>query len=258
MLTKKEIIYPILLAITCVIVLVFGVSSITSNEQVIDYVTVSIIFLTFWKFGWLHTALISTSISQWNLKWTLATIPFIIIIAINIIGIDWTTLNFSMSALVNWSFNNFGIGLYEEFLMRALAMYILLRSWGNTRKGVVLACIVQALIFGLLHFKNLGLGAEFSAVTAQVVYASLVGMAFGALMLAIRTIWIGVILHGLVDAAGSISVYFGSVANDLPTAASFGELAMQVAVVFILTIPITIICLKHAPVGVYQSDGFVS
>lgn len=57
-------------------------------------------------------------------------------------------------------------------------------------RGVLLA----GVIFGALHLVNI-VGGDVVAVLVQVVYASLIGIAFGALLLRTNALWLLVALH---------------------------------------------------------------
>lgn len=46
-------------------------------------------------------------------------------------------------------------GLFEEILYRGFVMNGLLSHWGNSRKGVIKAVVISAVLFGVLHMINL-------------------------------------------------------------------------------------------------------
>ena len=84
-------------------------------------------------------------------------------------------------------------GFAEEAIFRGIAV----RAFQP--KGILPAAIFSSLIFGVLHFANLLVGADPVATTVQVVFAILYGIAFSAPFLYTGLIWPLVILHALQD-----------------------------------------------------------
>lgn len=89
-------------------------------------------------------------------------------------------------------------GFWEEGLTRglllSLVLVVALRSAGNPIRGVLLA----GAIFGALHLVNI-VGGDVVAVLVQVVYATLIGVAFGALLLRTNALWLLVAIHSLIN-----------------------------------------------------------
>lgn len=234
--------------------LVFSVSFLLTQifpDNIASYAVPILILTAFFFLNWLFEAKVTTPMRLWHPQWFLLATPFLALAFVNMfMGTDWSSLKFSTEALISLGFQNFGTGLFEETIMRVMALYLLIRVWGHTRKGLVAACLVQAVIFGLLHYSNFFLAdAPFGAVTVQVIYATLFGIAFGALALLANTIWIGVVTHALVDALGSLNDYFGpnTAASDLPKTETFIYYLSQISIVFVFTIPFAIWALRKAP-----------
>lgn len=150
------------------------------------------------KLGASREALITTPYSQWGGRWFLSLLPISVIALVNFIGVDFDSLNYSLSNVTLWLMSNIGIGLFEEVIMRGTVFYILYKAWGTSQKGVFYAVLVQALIFGLAHYINL-MDMSFMDVTFMVINASLIGVGFAGLMLVTRTIWLPVVLHVIFD-----------------------------------------------------------
>ena len=92
------------------------------------------------------------------------------------------------------------IGLYEEILCRGILLELMLRKWGNTRKGIFVSAFLSSFIFGLAHLVNLvGAANLLIATIAQVLYATMFGIFFAAVYLRSRNIWVVVILHAVFD-----------------------------------------------------------
>jgi CAAX amino terminal protease family. len=92
------------------------------------------------------------------------------------------------------------IGIFEEILCRGILLELMLRKWGNTRKGIFLSAFMSSLVFGFAHLVNLiGAADMLIATIAQVLYATLFGVFFAAVYLCSQNIWVVVLLHAVYD-----------------------------------------------------------
>jgi membrane protease YdiL (CAAX protease family) len=87
----------------------------------------------------------------------------------------------------------FAIGFAEEVIVRGIFLRIFLP------KGRLYAVLMSSLIFGLMHLGNLLIGADLGSTLTQVVYATLIGIAFAGVMSYGRSIWPLIVIHALVD-----------------------------------------------------------
>ncbi len=192
------------------------------------------IWLLVWL-GWGVQAGVTNPFGNWHKWWPILSIPFLLLVFVNLMEVDFSALTVTPGRVAKLVLENLAVGVYEEALLRGLALYVLFRAWGQTRFGLYMAVIAQAVIFGLLHYYNLGTGASFGAVSVQVIFAILVGIGFGGLALLVRSIWPGVIIHGLIDAASSIEQTLGTDALTDVTA-SVDETAFSDALVGIVVL----------------------
>lgn len=96
-------------------------------------------------------------------------------------------------------------GLFEETLCRGVIFGLMNNKWGRSKGGCYLAIILSSILFGLTHFIHLILGhASFIATVTQVIYASFIGVFFCACVIRNHSIYPAIILHGIVDMAGSL------------------------------------------------------
>lgn len=93
-------------------------------------------------------------------------------------------------------------GFYEEALTRGLLLSLLLVVAVRAGRGPVGAVVLSAITFGALHLVNI-VGNDLGSVLAQVVYATLIGIGFGALLLRTNALWLLVGLHALLN-TGSV------------------------------------------------------
>jgi hypothetical protein len=97
-----------------------------------------------------------------------------------------------------------GTGVFEEVLVRGLILKILLLTMGDTKRGIIKACLISSAIFGVVHIVNVIVVGEFLPVFAQVIYATFIGVFYAVLFLRTKTLWIPILLHGLTNASTQI------------------------------------------------------
>lgn len=98
--------------------------------------------------------------------------------------------------------DNMLVGVVEEIGFRGLVLTVLLLAWGATTRGIVQACVVSSLAFGLLHLVVgvLG-GGDPGFLVAQLVYSSCIGMLFAGVVARTRALWTVILAHGILDTA---------------------------------------------------------
>lgn len=94
------------------------------------------------------------------------------------------------------------VGLYEEIVFRGLILSLVLKHWGQTKRGVYFSVIFSSAAFGLMHLINLFDGTNIISVIAQVFYATIIGIFFSALLLRTNNnlLWCA-LLHAIYDIA---------------------------------------------------------
>lgn len=97
----------------------------------------------------------------------------------------------------------FLIGVTEELAFRGLAAGTLLEGFGTDRAGVWKAAALSGLLFGAAHLSN-ALGASLSGVCIQMAVTSVLGMLFAAIYFRSGNLWVTILLHAAMDAAGLV------------------------------------------------------
>jgi len=99
-----------------------------------------------------------------------------------------------------------GTGLFEEVLYRGLVLKILLKKTEDTKKGIIFACIISSVIFGLVaHIPNLFAGTRTYLQTVnQIITAITAGLFFAAVFVRTKKLWITILLHGLLNLSAQI------------------------------------------------------
>ena len=70
------------------------------------------------------------------------------------------------------------VGLVEELVFRGVVFNLLLRAFPKTKGGITGAVVLGGVLFGLMHFSNMGAGVKFSSCLIQVISAGLMGVLF--------------------------------------------------------------------------------
>lgn len=104
------------------------------------------------------------------------------------------------------------IGVAEELVFRVLILGTLNDSFGDTNPGMWISLFVSSLLFGFQHIGNVRTGASVQSVMIQIAYATLLGIALGAVYLRTKSLWIVAFLHGLQDFFGFFyNIFYGYV-----------------------------------------------
>lgn len=115
------------------------------------------------------------------------------------------------------------VGVTEEWVYRGV-LFAALSHWLGLRRGAVLSL----LLFGALHLMNMAAGQPFVAVAVQFVLATLSGASLLLVALALRSLPVGMLLHGLYD-------FLVFDAGRLPATDTTAALTLLVPVVAFLT-----------------------
>lgn len=182
-----------------------SVYSSQSRELISEGLSAAIVAVIVLALGWWR-AVGFTGFRSWHSVW-LAWFPALLVASLFMLQALQSPLTDDARWLGLSIPNMFFVGFFEEALTRGLILYLLLTAWKSRPNGVVEAVLVSSVLFGLAHLLNLFTGAPLSATMIQIGYATGFGVGFAALLLRTNTIWIGVVLHALVDANGE--AWFG-------------------------------------------------
>jgi membrane protease YdiL (CAAX protease family) len=100
----------------------------------------------------------------------------------------------------------FGVGILEEVLFRGLILKILLIKMRHSKKGIVNACVISSILFGVSHVGNIIYIAidavQLSVyvvlpVVSQIIFTTAFGILAVALFLRSGTLWIPILVHGV-------------------------------------------------------------
>ncbi|WP_203649462.1 CPBP family intramembrane glutamic endopeptidase [Secundilactobacillus yichangensis] len=109
-------------------------------------------------------------------------------------------------------------GIFEETLCRGLLFSFFLGIFQSKNQSLLWTATASSLVFGLLHLSHLFNGQSVQTTLQQVFYAFVIGMAFSAIRISTNGIWVGLVIHSLIDFDPTITAQMqgdGSWAADL-------------------------------------------
>lgn len=126
------------------------------------------------------------------------------------------TIVIGLVPIINTIIYCISIGLWEETLCRGLLLTNMLKKWGNTKKGIGIAIVLSAIIFGGLHLISITpvvlsvllggmdlITAFFSIIPSliQVMYASVMGIMLAVIYIKTKSLWSAIVLHIILNFA---------------------------------------------------------
>jgi membrane protease YdiL (CAAX protease family) len=157
-----------------------------------------ILLLLAFRLGWLG----KIGITDFG---TLPVWALTLLIAIYVVLAGWYSffgqITFELSSLVDTPearailLQTLPVALAEETMFRGIVLYALVRVWGQTKRGLVTAVVVQAALFGALHALQVLAGTTLDAALANVLATFIFGIWVGGLVLSVGTLWPAIVLH---------------------------------------------------------------
>lgn len=109
-----------------------------------------------------------------------------------------------------------GVGIMEELYLRGLLQNIIEKWFGERKNATLYAILIASVLFGLGHVFS-ALGQPVVTVIAKTVWATALGVYFGAVYVMSKNLWVPIILHLIINLCG-IPFCF-STSNQYPTIA---------------------------------------
>lgn len=156
------------------------------------------ILLIAWQFGWLRSSGIGAI--GGSKVWLAALLMFAYLIA---------AYSFAFFGELPFEFGNLltsetarsilnrqlVVGIVEEILFRGVVLYALARVWGNSQRGLFLAVLLSAALFGSTHLLQAFGGRPAGEALMTVLEGTISGLWWGAFVILWRTVWPAVMLH---------------------------------------------------------------
>ncbi len=212
-LTGRPVLSVIILAISwfILIMLFAGIASSLLKKGFGDPIVLFIghlagivyILLLLWRLGWLKVSGIARSGTYQTWLFAIGgTVYFALASLYSFFG----KLSFDFANLVDLSSSGGIIASRlancadEEMLFRGIALYILIQSYGNSKKGIVGSVLIISLIFALFH-SIWALSSGFSlAMGLSLVEALIISIWWAALVLKGGSIWPAFFAHFIINA----------------------------------------------------------
>ena len=109
-----------------------------------------------------------------------------------------------------------GVAIMEELYLRGLLQNIIEKWFGKRNNATSYAITISSVLFGFGHIFG-ALGQPFITIICKAIWATALGVYFGAVYAKTRNLWIPIILHFIIDLCG-IPFCF-SKSNQYPTIA---------------------------------------
>ena len=156
------------------------------------------IFRKDWYFG-LQTKGMLTGLRKYGLPAVIATIIVILAFCIGLAPFDnkptiWRVI---VEGIVYY----IGVGIMEELYLRGLLQNIIEKWFGKRKNASLYAILIASVLFGLGHIFG-ALGQPVATVICKTVWATALGIYFGAVYVKTKNLWVPIILHLIVNLCG--------------------------------------------------------
>jgi membrane protease YdiL (CAAX protease family) len=211
-------------------------------------VATACVLLVMWRWQWLRAAGV-TALGSGRLWLVTTGLMVLIAVAYQLAFFDRIVVDFSTvlaSAEAQATLKGCAlVGFVEETLFRGFLLYALVRVWGDTRRGLLAAVTLPALLFGLPHIMQVWAGNPLDDTLMTMLNCFVSGLWYGALVLLGGSIWPAVLIHAATNASFQISA--ASLTGFDPSAtgyalATMAELPLVIAGLWLL--------LRQAPVAI--------
>ena len=122
----------------------------------------------------------------------------------------------------------------EDLYMRGLLQNIIEKSFGKRENASLYAILIASVLFGIGHVFGT-LGQPVVTIICKTIWATGLGVYFGAVYVKSRNLWIPIILHTIIDLCG-MPVCFSS-------ASGYPDIALVVSLVSFVFIGVYGICI---------------
>lgn len=166
-----------------------------------------------WRFGLQLNGMID-GLKKYGLPAVIATVIVTIAFCIGLMPFDnkptiWRVV---IEGIVYY----IGVGIMEELYLRGLLQNIIKKWFGDRKNAALYAILIASALFGLGHIFG-ALEQPIITIVAKAVWATALGVYFGATYVKTKNLWVPIILHLIVNLCG-IPFCF-STSNQYPTIA---------------------------------------
>ncbi len=166
-----------------------------------------------WHFG-LQLEGISVGLKKYGLPAIIATVIVTIAFCIGLAPFDNKPTVWRI--IIEGILYYIGVGIMEELYLRGLLQNIIEKWFGERKNATLYAILIASALFGAGHIFG-ALGQPIVTITAKAVWATALGIYFGAVYVKSKNLWVPIILHLIINLCG-IPFCF-STSNQYPTIA---------------------------------------
>jgi carboxyl-terminal processing protease len=193
------------------------------------------LLVVMWRWGWLRAAGI-IRLGTWRLWLVTVGLALYLAIAYQMAFFRGIALDISSSWASGGAqsilMRQAVVSVAEETLFRGFLLLVLVRVWGDSRRGLLAAVAVPALIFGLSHAPQVLAGNPMDDTLMTMLNCTVSGLWWGALVLVGGSIWPAILLHAVSNASYQITALgLGGIGPTVAAyaAATAAELPMVIA-----------------------------
>ncbi|MDL2300266.1 CPBP family intramembrane metalloprotease [Clostridiaceae bacterium OttesenSCG-928-D20] len=94
-----------------------------------------------------------------------------------------------------------GVAIMEELYLRGLLQNIIEKWFGERKNATLYAILIASVLFGLGHIWG-ALGQPIVTVICKTIWATALGIYFGAVYVKSKNLWVPIILHLIINLCG--------------------------------------------------------
>lgn len=151
-----------------------------------------------WHFG-LELEGTLTGLKQHGLPAVIATVLAVIAFCIGLPVFDNTPTLWRV--LIEGVIYYIGVGIMEELYLRGLLQNLLEKWFSRKENSSLLAIFITSILFGLGHIFG-ALSQPLATIVCKVIWATALGVYFGAVYVKTRKLWVPIILHLVINLCG--------------------------------------------------------
>jgi membrane protease YdiL (CAAX protease family) len=161
-----------------------------------------------WRWGWLRAAGV-TALGSRRLWLVTAGLAVYVVVAYQVAFFGKITPNipslWATGEAQTILLRGTVVAIVEETMFRGFLLFALARAWGDSRRGLLAAVAVPALIFGLPHAAQVLVGNPIDDTLMTTLNCFVSGLWWGALVLTGGSIWPAVLIHVASNASVQIA-----------------------------------------------------
>lgn len=142
------------------------------------------------------------------------------------------------------------VGCFEEFMLRGVALRVFIDRYGESKKCIIKAVIISNLVFTLCCLNMYFLGQlDILSTVFKMFNMFCLGVLYSAIFLRTKSIWVTVIIHSLIELAGSVQ------ALTMTSKESYDNLIASSSVTMEMAVPVIIMSMALLFIGLFFLKG---